>query len=201
MPGQTAREGAPRRVSTRRWLAALVALVAVALAACGGGDERVREWRDVTVALPAGWSVIQEGDTLLSVGDGELGEEDGDRGTREVAAFFTYEPRTVPDDWRTFVDDVDGTMETDRSTTIDGAPATQLVFSHASNGVPTREMVVVIPARGIVILLQPIVLKGQTDGPDIFDAHRDEFEELVSELDFGAPIEARGGASLTGERG
>lgn len=70
-----------------------------------------------------------------------------------------------------------------------GVPATKFVFSHGSNGVPIREMVVVVPSRSIVMLMQPLVVKGQTDGPAVFNAHLEEFEALLSSIEFGAPVD------------
>lgn len=169
-------------------LLATVLLLAAAVA-CGGSGDTV-SWGGLDLRLPEGWTVFEDGPTYLSVSDGELGEEEGDPGERQAAAFFTREPGTVPDDWRTFVTDVDGELETDRSIEVDGLPATQLVFSHTSNGVPLREMVVVVPSRDLVILMQPVVVQGQSDGREQFEAHRGEFEAILDGIDFGAPVDA-----------
>lgn len=136
--------------------------------------------------------MFEDEPTRFSIADGTLGE-DGVRGSAEAAAFFTHEPRSTPDDWRELIDGtLDGELEVDRSEQIGGLPATRLVFSHESNGVPMREMVVLIPSREIVVLLQPIVTRGQTDGPAVFDAHLEEFEAVLSSLRFGAPADRRG---------
>ncbi len=162
-------------------------VVALVLQACGTAGP-VREWRDLELTLPEGWVVFEDEPTRFSVADGELGEDAGDRGDREAAVFLTYEPDTVPEDWRRFVTEVDGELESDEALEVGGLPATQLTFTHASNGVPMREMVVVVPSRGIVMLFQPLVVKGQTDGPERFIAHLDEFEALRSSIEFGAPF-------------
>lgn len=176
-----------------RPVAALLAALAVLATACSGGDGGEVSWRGVNVALPQGWIVFEEGPQYLSVADGAAGEEAGDPGDREAAAFFSHEPGTLPDDWRQFVVDVEGELEVDRDIEIDGLPATQLVFRHASNGVPIREMIVLVPSRKIVILMQPLVAKGQEDGPQQFDAHLAEFEALLSGITFGAPAGAMSG--------
>lgn len=186
-----ARPGRPFRRLVPRALLTLVALLL--LTACSDGP--VREWRDLELTLPDGWMVFEDSPTGFSIADGELGEEAGDRGEREAAAFLTYEPATVPDDWRAFVVDVGGELETDQAIEVGGLPATQLIFSHASNGVPLREMVVLVPSRGIVMLMQPLVVQGQTDGPEEFTAHLPEFQALVDSIEFGAPVDPAGTAN------
>lgn len=173
------------------------ALLALALVlagtGCDRGDGPEQSWRDLEVTLPAGWSVFEDEPTRFSVADGTLGDE-GDRGTAQAAAFFTHEPGSRPDDWRELVDGpLEGTLERDESLQLGGAPATRLVFRHESNGLPMREMVVLVPSRELVILMQPIVLRGETDGPEVFDAHLAEFDALLSSVRFGAPTDQRGG--------
>ncbi|MBW3659158.1 MAG: DUF1795 domain-containing protein [Actinobacteria bacterium] len=173
-------------VARRATATLLLVLLAVA---CGSSGGRERTWRDLQLTLPEGWIVFEEEPTRLSVADDELGEE-GARGPAEAAAFFTHEPRSSPDDWRQLIEDLDGTLERDERISVGGAPATKLVFRHESNGVPLREMVVIIPSRDIVILMQPVVVRGQADGPDLFETHLDAFEDLLSSLRFGAPASA-----------
>lgn len=176
-----------RRTSAR----ALSALLALALALVAGGCDRAtgpeRSWRDLELTLPDGWSVFEDEPTRFSVADGTMGDE-GERGTAEAAAFFTHEPGSRPDAWRELVDGpLDGTLERDESLQVGGVPATRLVFSHESNGVAMREMVVLVPSRELVVLMQPIVVRDQRDGPEVFDAHLEEFDALLSSLRFGAP--------------
>lgn len=195
------RDGHGYHRALRRWVRTLswkplarrataTLLLVLLVAACGSGDGRERSWRDLRLTLPEGWVVFEDEPTRLSVADDELGEE-GARGPAEAAAFFTHEPRSSPDDWRELIEgDLGGTLERDERVSVGGAPATKLVFRHESNGVPLREMVVVIPSREIVILMQPVVVRGQTDGPDLFETHLDAFEDLLSSLRFGAPAGA-----------
>lgn len=178
----------PRWSRCRRWPVLLV--VALAAVACRGGSGGEVSWRDLEVELPPGWVVFEQEPQYLSVADAEAGEEPGDAGGREAAAFFSHEPGTLPDDWREFVEEVGGELETDRAVEVGGLPATQLVFAHESNGIATREMIVLVPSRNVVILMQPIITAGQTDGPERFEAHRDEFEALLSGISFGAPTDA-----------
>ncbi|MBW3620829.1 MAG: hypothetical protein KY461_11330 [Actinobacteria bacterium] len=177
----------------RRALAGLLALALVLVGvACDRASGPERSWRDLEVTLPEGWSVFEDEGTRFSVADGTLGD-DGDRGTAEAAAFFTHEPGSGPDAWRELVDGaLDGTLERDERLQVGGVPATRLVFSHESNGLPLREMVVLVPSRELVILMQPIVLRGERDGPQVFDAHLAEFDALLSSLRFGAPTDRQG---------
>ncbi|MDX1620375.1 MAG: hypothetical protein R3320_05255 [Nitriliruptorales bacterium] len=168
---------------------ALLALLVLALAACSGGTGGTQEWRGLTVDLPDGWERFEKSPTLMSVANAPLGAEEGDPGERVVAAQFTFEPGARPDNWRDFVTDQDGELETDQSISLDGVPATKLVFSYTTNGIPTREMVVVIPARNVVILMQPVPVAGQTNGPEVFLEHADAFEAILQSIEFGAPVE------------
>ena len=166
----------------------LLALLLLAASACGGGTTGTQDWRGLTVELPDGWERFEKTATLMSVANAPLGNEEGDPGDRVVAVQFTFEPGASADDWRGFVEEQDGDLETDQQVVLDGIPATKLVFSYITNGTPTREMVVVVPARSIVILMQPVPIAGQTNAPEIFLEHVEEFDAILSSIDFGAPV-------------
>jgi hypothetical protein len=166
------------------------------LAACGGNDDQPSSasWRNVDVDLPDGWYLVEDEETRFTIASHDLHEvdEDGVPVAWEgdvVAMFFTYEPGTVPDDWRGFVQQQGGELETDRSMVLgEDTPATQLVFSYETNGIPTREMVVVIPSRHIVVLSQPVPGPGDTDGPEVFLEHIDLFLDVLESARFGSPV-------------
>ena len=171
-------------------------LAVVLLAACGGSTNQPAsvEWRNLTIPLPESWYLFEEEDTRLSISNQDIGVGD-DGEPREqpdgdvVAMFFTFEPATVPDDWREFVEAQDAELETDRQLELQGeVPATQLVFSYVTDGTPTREMVVVIPSRGVVLLAQPVPGPGEEDAPEVFLEYLDVFMELVESIEFGAPV-------------
>lgn len=172
-----------------RWL--LVLVVALAAAACGAGDTGSQEWRGLDLRLPDGWEVFERRDTLLSVADAPLGDEAGDPGRRSVAAQFTYDPSTSADDWRELIRGEGGEVESDERIELDGVPATRLVFHWTTNGIPTREMLVTVPSRSIVILFQPVPVAGQTDAPDVFLAKADDFQAILDSIRFGAPVDGR----------
>ena len=166
-------------------LGAILALTA----GCTSGAEPggVVEWRELTLDLPADWVELDRTDTSLSVGNAPQSTEPGERGELQVATQLTVEPRTRPDDWRRFVEEQDATLERDTSTTVGGLPATLLQFSFTTNGIPTRERVVLVPSRDLVLLQQPVPMQGETEAPAWYDDHVDEFDALLEGIRFGAP--------------
>lgn len=194
------RRCAPR--PTTRGLVGLL-LAALVLAGCGGGNQpSAVEWRNVEMELPDGWYLVEEEETRLSISNRDInigGEplteeeiaagppDDGESGT--VGMFFTYEPRTTPDDWRDFVEQQDATLESDTRIELQGeVPATQIVYSYVTDGVPTREMVTVIPSRAIVVLSAPFPGPTDEDGPEIFLDYIDDFLGVLESAVFGAPV-------------
>jgi hypothetical protein len=174
---------------------AVAGVLALLLVACGGASQpSTVEWRNMTIPLPDGWYLFEDEDTRLSISNHDLGPAaDGEAGTQPaddvVAMFFTYEPRTIPDDWRDFVEQQDAELETDRQLELrDEVPATQLVFSYVTDGTPTREMALVIPSRGVVLLAQPVPGPGDQDAPEVFLDHLDVFVEVVEAIEFGPPV-------------
>lgn len=162
------------------------AIALLFLVACQGGDTSLA-WRDLHVTPPTGWIVFESSDSVLGMANAPLGA-DGVRGARALGAQFTWEPDTVPQDWRDLVTLLGGTIEEDESIDLDGVPGTRLVYRWESEGIPTREMVVLLPARGVVILLQPVLELGERDGPERFDENRSVFDEILASIDFGAPM-------------
>lgn len=184
-----------RRATT---LLVVAALVAGLLGACGGGDPSQVAWRDLTLQLPDGWSVFEEEDTRLSVANTPLGRElTGDEPVRpedlpegDVAAvFLTHEPRSGPGDWRRFVAESDAELEVDEAVEVGGLPATRLQFASLDAETPTRELVVVVPSRGVVLLAQPVPLRGASDGPQVFDDNLEVFDEIVASITWGVPLD------------
>ena len=184
------------RSVVRALCAGILLLLAAAAVGCDGGNQpSAVEWRNVTVPLPDGWYLFEEADTRLSISNQDIGpealREDTTPDTDEpvVAMFFTYEPTTLPDDWRRYVDEQDATLEVDDRLELDGeVPATRLVFSYVTDDVPLREMVVVIPSRSIVVLSQPVPSVGDTTGPDVFLDHVETFMQVLDNASFGAPV-------------
>jgi hypothetical protein len=163
------------------------------LAACGGQPSSVT-WRNVTFEIPDGWYVFEETDTRLSLSNADIGPEairsaDDVPDQDVVAIFFTYEPATRPDDWRRYTEQQDATLEVDEQIQLgEGVPATRFVFDYVTGDIPLREMVVVIPSRGIVALAQPVPTLGQQDGPDVFLEYRDDFDQILESARFGPPV-------------
>jgi hypothetical protein len=136
--------------------------------------------------LPDGWVELERGDLVLTVADGAPSGE-GDPGDLDVSVQFTIEPAATADDWRRFVAEQGGEVESDGTVDLDGIPATMLQFAFVPNGTPTRERVIVVPSRQLVILQQPVPLQGQTDAPEVFLDRLEEFDALLESIEFGAP--------------
>jgi hypothetical protein len=169
-------------------------ILAALLGACSDGQPSEVTWRNITFEVPDGWYVFEEADTRLSLANVDIGSEEF-RSTEDlpdgdvVGIFFTYEPSTQPADWRNYVEAQDATLEIDEAIELgDGIPATRLQFEYVT-GVPMREMVVLIPSRGVVALAQPIPRPGQQDGPEVFLEFREEFDRILRSASFGPPVE------------
>ena len=200
MPGTPVRP-VPRAIGShvarrsRRRLAWLMVL-AVTILGCGEEDPQpdVVTWRNVTLDVPDDWYLVERSDTHLSIANADLAavrETEGPAVRPEgdvVAMYFTFEPETLPDDWRAFVEDQEATLESDDAIVVgENVPATRLVYRYVTNGTPTREMVVLIPSRGLVVLAQPIPRPGQDDAPEVFLAHIEVFLEVLQSAEYGAP--------------
>lgn len=160
----------------------------VGLVACGNSS--VVSWRGLELSLPRGWVVIQELEGSLYVADGRGGGP-GDPGDLDVGVQLSHEPETRADDWRELVDELGATMDRDEATTVGGMPATLLQYTVAGGGdvAPTRERVVLVPSRQLVVLAQAVPVRGQTDAPEVFDDHLAAIQQLIDSIEFGAPVE------------
>jgi hypothetical protein len=187
------RSSSHRSAPVSRRLAVLLP-VAVLLASCGGGQPSSVTWRNITFSVPDGWYVFEQEETRLSLSNADLGiGEPGEAREQPegdvVAMHFTYEPRTRPDDVRDHLERQNATIESDRQLLLgeDEVPATQIVYAYETGGTPTREMVVVIASRAVVLLAIPVPLPGDTDAPDVFLRHLETFLEVLDSAQFGSP--------------
>lgn len=184
--------------TARRRLPALLALLVVGMlaAACGSSNQPdTVSWRNVELDLPDGWYLFEEAGDRLSISNQDIGIGDvvgtpNDWPDGEVVAmFFTYEPDTLPDDWRDLLEQLDAEVETDTGLVLQGdVPATQLIYRYETEGVVTREMVVVIPSRSIVLLAQPVPAPGDTDVSEVFLRYLDDMIGVLESATFGAPV-------------
>jgi hypothetical protein len=179
---------------SRRALAVPLVL-ALLLVACGGGQPSSVTWRNVTLPVPDGWYVFEQEETRLSLSNANIGIGETPGEPREqpegdvVAMHFTYEPRTQPADVRDHLERQDATIESDQQILLgeDEVPATQIVYAYETGGTPTREMVVVIASRAIVLLAIPVPLPGDEDAPEVFLRHIETFLEVLDGAEFGQP--------------
>lgn len=170
---------------------AVVVVLGVLAAACGGPPSEV-SWRNLQVPIPDGWHVFEETDDRLSIANVDLATlaENGELPDEDVVAmFFTHEPSTLPADWRSLLTRRDAELETDDRLELgDDIPATRLIYSFVSADVPTREMVVLIPSREVVVLAQPVPRPGQVTGPEVFMEHIGDFMGVLDGILFGRPV-------------
>lgn len=187
----------PRRPTpsqrTRAALPIIVLLLAgIVLAACGSSQPSEVAWRNIDIDLPDGWYVFEDAEDRLSISNVDLAAyaEDGEIPDGDVVAmFFTFEPSTLPNDWREWLADIDAEVETDdRLVLRDDVPATRLIFRYDTGGITTREMVALIPSRSVVVLAQPVPRPGQQDAPELFLDYLETFLEVLETAGFGPPV-------------
>lgn len=170
-------------------------LVAALLLVACGGDDRAVEWRDARLQTPDGWVVFDDEETRLSVANVPLGpllEEQGVQPEGDVVAmFFTHEPGATPTDWRDYAAANDVVIERDEAIEVGGVPATRFHLRDPEGGsgqTLTRELVVVIPSREVVLLAQPVPALGDDDVTGVFDRHLAAFDQVLDSLTWGAPV-------------
>lgn len=178
---------------------ALLVLLTATLAACtgGAGGAGPMAWRDLDLVVPGGWQVLDQRGDLLLLANRDLRADDvqatpsllrDPNANDAVAVQFTTDPSS-PDAWRNLVAAEGGEVESDEPIQLDGIPATAITFNWVTNDVPTREQVVIVPSRQLVILLHPVPVQGQRTGPEVYVRHVEEFQAILDSLDFGAPEE------------
>lgn len=187
----------------RRATTVLLATLLLVLTACGGASTTgAIEWRDLELVLPAGWATFEQRVDLLAASDDDLTETDDDTGEGTdatsidpdendvVALQFRHDTRDSADAWRALVTGAGGTIEQDVRIDIGGLPATSITFAWVTNNVPTRERVVIVPSRSVVMLFQPLPVQGQRTGPQVFLEKADQFEAILDSIRWGAPVDA-----------
>lgn len=185
------------RAVRRLALPLVLLLVLVACASSAGDGDGPRAWRDLDLVVPAGWTVLIERTDLLFIANEDIRIEDDevrpvpdDPNTNDVVAVqFAADDTIAPDDWRELVEQEGGVIESDERIDVGGLPATSITYRWASNDVPSREQVVFVPARGLYLILQPVPLQDQTNGPDVYLRHVEEFEAVLDSIAFGRPFE------------
>ncbi len=175
-----------------RCLSALLAVVV--LAGCARGGDGEVAWRDLSLALPDGWVVFEDAPTRFSLASEPLGAalEEGERPSGEAAAmWFTHRPGTTPAAWREQIAASGATLEVDEAVEVGGVPATRLQFlTPAADGTPaTRELVVLVPAREVELIAQPVVGPGGDRAPTVFDRHVATFDAVLASVRWGVPYD------------
>ncbi|MEX1162036.1 MAG: hypothetical protein WEB03_00495 [Nitriliruptor sp.] len=171
----------------------LLVVIASLLAACGGDDGMVA-WRDLELTVPDGWVVFEEEDSRLSLANQAIGADvaEADRPDGDVVAvFLTHRPGVTPGEWRSYIEEVGATLEVDQPIEVGGVPATRLQFltPGGDGSATTRELVVVVPAREVELLAQPVPLPDDEQAPATFDRALPTFDELLDSVTWGAPLD------------
>jgi hypothetical protein len=170
-------------VADRRRVRALAVVVGLALtlAACGGPDAVA--WDVVRLDLPDGWEVLDEAPDRLVLADHLAAE-----GQRGVTVTFLRVPDALPDAWRARVADRGAELEADTPVRIAGdVPATQLVLRDEVDGVPVREVLLVVPSRGLVIAVTPRIVMGEQDGPELLLDRLDGVRTVLDRMELVFP--------------
>jgi len=141
--------------------AVVTTLVAAAVAACGT-DASVA-WDVVRLELPDGWELVALERDRLVLADHVAAEVD-----RGVLVTFLRTSDVAPDVWRERVAARGAELESDTGVRIAGdVPATQLVLLDVVDGVRLREVLLVVPSRGLVIAVTPRTAPGEQEGPEL----------------------------------
>lgn len=171
----------PARPVSRRIRLALALLLVPVLAACSGSD-RI-EWPGVRLDLPEGWELVAEEPVRLVLAD-----HVADAGERGVHVTFLREPGTLPDDWRRRIADQGLTLESDTQTIIAGdVPATQLIVLASTDGLPVRQVILVVASRGLVISIDPVLAPGDQDGPELLLESLDGVRAVLDTVELAPP--------------
>lgn len=151
----------------------LVALLA------GCGPDAAVSWDVVRLELPAGWEQVSAQRDRLLLADHRTDEED-----RGVLVTFLRTDEAAPDVWRRRVADRGAELESDTGVRIAGdVPATQLVLLDVVDGVRLREVVLVVPSRGLVIAVTPRTAPGEQDGPELLLERLDEVRTVLDGME------------------
>jgi len=159
-----------------------VLLLPLIVAACGGSSEVT--WPGLRLQLPEGWEVLEQASDRLVLADHLV--EEGERG---VLVTFLRVPGTLPDDWRDTVAARGAELESDEGVLISGdIPATQLVLRDTVDGIPVREVLLVVASRGLVIAITPRLQSGELDGPELLLESLDAVRALLDEVELAPPV-------------
>lgn len=128
-----------------RLIASLALLI---LLGCGASPSAV-EWRNVTLPVPDGWVVVEATDARLRLASASAEQEVPPEGL--VVLTIAFDPRALPDDVRAQATARGATLESDSAIVVgDEVPARRFVLLDRAVIPATRELVVLVPSRGLV---------------------------------------------------
>ena len=164
------------------------AFALLAATACGGPPSAV-EWRNVVLPVPEGWVVVEVADERVRLAS--VSVEEGVPADGLVVLSVVFDPSALPDGVRSSTLARGAIIESDAPIVVgDEVPATRLVVLDPTQSPPTRELVVLIPSRGLVATGAVVV------GSDV----RDPAARLLEDLDLllGVLVEASYGPPVLG---
>lgn len=160
----------------------------LAVTACSGAPSAV-EWRNVVLPVPEGWVVVEVADERVRLASASA--EDGVPSEGLVVLTIAFDPRALPDDVRTSALARGAVIESDAPIVVgDDVPATRFVVLDPTQVPPTREVVVLVPSRGLV------ATGGVVVGPDVADPAARLLEDL--DVLLGVLVEASYGPPALG---
>ena len=132
-----------------RWPHRLVAVLVLGLVTACGGQPASVDWRNVVLPVPDGWIVVEVTDERVRLAS--AGVDEGVPADGVTVLTVAFDPSTLPDDVRSSIRSRGATLESDAAILVgDEVPATRFVVLDTGASPPTRELIVLVPSRGIV---------------------------------------------------
>lgn len=164
---------------------ALAGLALVALTACGGTPTTLA-WRNIVLPVPEGWVVVEVDDARVRLASASA--EDGVPDDGLVVLSISFDPRTLPDDVRSGAAARGATIESDAPIVVgDEVPATRFVVFEPSAVAPTREVIVLVPSRGLVAVGSVVPGATVSDPADRLLEDLDVLLSVLEDAAYGPP--------------
>ena len=166
--------------------AVVLLLMAVALVGCGTGPSTV-DWRNIVLPVPEGWVVVEVADDRVRFASAAVVDEVPNDGL--VLLTVSFQPSTLPDDVRSGALARGVTVESDTPIVVgDEVPATRLVLLDDTVDPATREVVVLVPSRGLVAIGSVVAGPAVTHPAARLLDDLDAILAIIVGASYGAPV-------------